>query len=120
LEESHWGDPVEDIGKLTTSYILRIIYFHKIRKVAYEATLKLLSAYFETINIPETRKALENRIRIMIAGCLMMRVDGISSMWLPWVHNDTKKEIVRRLAVKLVLEKNQLSIQDILEQANII
>ena len=120
LEESHWGDPVEDIGKLATSYILRIIYFGQIRQVAYEATLRLLDAYFETLNIPEFRETLENRMRIMIAGCLLMRVDGISSMWLPWVHDDVKKETTRRLAVKLVLESQQYSIIDIINHTNII
>jgi 5-methylthioribose kinase len=120
LEESHWGDPVEDIGKLATSYILRIIYFDKIRRVAYRAALKLLNAYFEALKIPEPRQELESRIRIIIAGCLLMRVDGISSMWLPWVNDDTKKEIARRLAVALVLEKKQLSIKDVLALTKII
>ena len=118
LEESHWGDPVEDIGKLTASYILRIIYFRQIRQVAYEATIKLLDAYFETLDIPEPRKALENRMRFMIAGCLLMRVDGISSIWIPWVHDDAKKGITRQLAVKLVLEDQQLSLKDLLSQTN--
>jgi len=120
LEESHWGDPVEDIGKLATSYILRIIYFHRVRQAAYEATLRLLSAYFETVQIPEARETLENRMRIMIAGCLLMRVDGISRMWLPWVHDDVKKGITRQLAVKLVLESQQFSIIDIINHTNII
>jgi len=120
LEESHWGDPVEDIGKLATSYILRIIYFHQIRQIAYEATLKLIESYFETLSIPEPRDVLENRIRVMIAGCLLMRVDGISSMWLPWVHDDAKKELTRQLAVKLVLGNPQFSIKEILNQTNVI
>jgi 5-methylthioribose kinase len=120
LEECHWGDPVEDIGKLATSYILRIIYFRQIRQIAYEATLKLLDSYFETLDIPEPRKELENRMKTMIAGCLLMRIDGISSMWLPWVHDDAKKEITRQLAVTLVLEDKQLSIKDLLDQINIV
>jgi aminoglycoside phosphotransferase (APT) family kinase protein len=120
LEECHWGDPVEDIGKLTTSYILRIIYFPQIRQVAYEAVLRLLASYFETLNIPETREALENRMKIMIAGCLLMRVDGISSMWLPWVHDEAKKENTRQLAVNLVLENPQYAIKDLLDQSKII
>ena len=120
LEESHWGDPVEDIGKLATSYILRIIYFPQIRQIAYQATLKLLESYFETLSIPEPREVLENRIRVMIAGCLLMRVDGISSMWLPWVHDDAKKEITRKLAIKLVLGDQQFAIKDILSQTNLI
>ena len=120
LEESHWGDPVEDIGKLATSYILRIIYFDKIRQVAYEAALKLLKAYFEVLKIPERRSELESRMRIMIAGCLLMRVDGISSMWLPWVHDDAKKETTRQIAIKLVLESQQLSIIDIINQTIIL
>ena len=119
LEESHWGDPAEDIGKLSTSYILRIIYFDKIRQVAYEAAIHLLDAYFETLKIPESREELESRIRIMIAGCLLMRVDGISSLWLPWVHDDAKKELTRQLAVALVLENKQLSIKDVLQHAKI-
>lgn len=119
LEESHWGDPVEDIGKLATSYILRIIYFCQIRRVAYEAILRLLDAYFETLNIPEPRETLANRMRVMIAGCLLMRIDGISSMWLPWVQDDAKKEIIRQLAVKLVLGDQQFSIKDILNQTNL-
>ena len=118
LEESHWGDPVADIGKLATSYILRFIYFRPIRRIAYEAILKLFESYFETLNIPETRQALENRMRIMIAGCLLMRVDGISSMWLPWVHDEAKKEIARQLAVSLVLEDRRLSLEDLLKQTH--
>jgi 5-methylthioribose kinase len=120
LEESHLGDPVEDVGKLATSYILRIIYFGKIRQVAYEALIQLLDAYFETLKIPESREVLESRMRIMIAGCLLMRVDGISSMWLPWVHDDAKKEITRQLAVALVLDNKRLSIKDVLKHAKII
>ncbi len=119
LEESHWGDPVEDIGKLTATYILRIIYFKQIRQVAYEATLKLLDSYFETLNIPESIEELEYRMRIMTAGCLLMRIDGISSMWLPWVHDDTKKELVRQLAVSLVLEDKHYALQTILEKNNL-
>lgn len=119
LEESHWGDPVSDIGKLTASYLLRIIYFDQIKDVAYSATLKLLVSYFETLNIPESREELEKRLRIMIAGCLLLRVDGISSMWLPWVHNEDKKELTRELAVSLVLEEKPNSLQELLEQSNI-
>lgn len=118
LEESHWGDPVADIGKLAASYILRIIYFPKIRRIAYKAALRLLDSYFKTLVIPEAGKKLENRMRIMIAGCLLMRVDGISSMWLPWVHDDAKKETTRRLAVALVLEGPQRSIKNLLDRAN--
>jgi 5-methylthioribose kinase len=112
LEESHWGDPVEDVGKLATSYVLRMIYFDSVRQAAYNATLRLLNAYFDALKIPETRQELETRMRVMIAGCLLMRIDGISSMWLPWVHNDVKKETTRQLAVKLVLESRQASIID--------
>jgi 5-methylthioribose kinase len=114
LEESHWGDPIEDIGKLTASYILRIIYFNQIKQTAYEAAIKLLDSYYDTLIIPEPKHALEPRMRIMTAGCMMMRGDGISSMWLPWVHDDAKKELARQLAVSLVLEDKQISIQTIL------
>ena len=120
LEESHWGDPIEDIGKLTASYILRIIYFNQIKQTAYKATIKLLDSYFETLKIPEPKHELEPRMRIMTAGCMMMRVDGISSMWLPWVHEDAKKELARQLAVSLVLEDKQSSIQTILEKSNLL
>lgn len=116
LEESHWGDPAADIGKLAASYILRIIYFPEIRPMAYKAALRLLEAYFKTLAIPEAVEELQNRIRIMIAGCLLMRVDGISSMWLPWVHDEAKKETTRRLAVALVLEGPQRSIKDLLDR----
>lgn len=115
LEECHWGDPAEDIGKLATSYILRMIYFEKVRQAAYESTARLLDAYFETINIPESRQSLEGRMRIMIAGCMLMRVDGISSMWLPWVHDEAKKETARQLAVELVLGDRQFSILAIID-----
>jgi 5-methylthioribose kinase len=120
LEESHWGDPIEDIGKLSASYILRIIYFNQIKQMAYEAVIKLLDSYFDTLKIPEPKHELEIRMRIMTAGCMMMRVDGISSMWLPWVHEDTKKELARQLAVSLVLEDKQISIQTILEKSNLL
>jgi len=118
LEESHWGDPAADIGKLAASYILRIIYFPRIRRTAYKAALSLLEAYFKTLAIPEAVEELQNRIRIMIAGCLLMRVDGISSMWLPWVHDDAKKETTRRLALALVLEGPQRSIKDLLKHTD--
>jgi 5-methylthioribose kinase len=120
LEESHWGDPVEDIGKLTASYILRFIYFDQIKKIAYDAAFMLLHAYFKALNIPEDRVELEKRLRIMIAGCLLLRVDGISSMWLPWVHDDYKKGLTRKLAVALVLEDKRFSIQTILEKNNLL
>lgn len=115
LEESHWGDPIEDIGKLVTSYVLRMIYFDHIRSKAYDAVGKLIDTYFKNLTIPESREILENRMRVMVAGCLLMRVDGISSMWLPWVHDDEKKEITRHLAVKLVLEKEPCSLQNTLK-----
>ncbi len=115
LEESHWGDPVEDIGKLATSYVLRMIYFDWIRSKAYDAVVRLVDTYFENLSIPESRETLENRMRVMIAGCLLMRVDGISSMWLPWVHDDRKKEVTRQLAVKLVLDEEPNSLSSILE-----
>ena len=88
--------------------------------MAYEATIKLLDSYFETLKIPEPKHELEPRMRIMMAGCMMMRVDGISSMWLPWVHEDAKKELARQLAVSLVLEDKQSSIQTILEKSNLL
>jgi len=74
----------------------------------------------ETLKIPEARESLEDRMRIMIAGCMLMRVDGISSMWLPWVHDDAKKEITRQLAVKLVLGDQQFSIIIIINHANMV
>jgi hypothetical protein len=120
LEESHWGDPIEDIGKLTASYILRIIYFNQIKHTAYEAAIKLLDSFFDTLKIPEPKHELESRMRIMTAGCMMMRVDGISSKWLPWVHDDAKKELVRQLAVSLVLEDKRIPIQTILEKSNLL
>ena len=116
LEECHWGDPVEDIGKLTTSYILRMVYFDHIRSKAYDAAIRLIDTYFENLTIPESIEPLDNRMRVMVAGCLLMRVDGISSMWLPWVHNEQKKEITRELAVKLVLENEQYSLANLIKQ----
>ena len=116
LEESHWGDPIEDIGKLATSYILRMIYFDHMRPKAYDAVVRLMDAYFENLTIPESRESLENRMRIMVAGCLLMRVDGISSMWLDWVHDEPKKEKTRELAVKLVLGDEQYSLADLIRQ----
>jgi aminoglycoside phosphotransferase (APT) family kinase protein len=115
LEECHWGDPVEDIGKLTSSYVLRMIYFEPIRSKALAAAVRLLDTYFKNLAIPESRETLENRMRVMVAGCLLMRVDGISSMWLPWVHDDEKKETTRDLAVKLVLDEEPCSLSAILE-----
>lgn len=115
LEESHWGDPIEDIGKLITSYILRMVYFDRMRSKAYEAAVRLMDTYFENLTIPESRKTLENRMRIMVAGCLLMRVDGISSMWLDWVHDEAKKETTRKLAVKLVLEDEHYSLADLIK-----
>ena len=116
LEESHWGDPVEDIGKLTTSYVLRMIYFDHIRSNAYDAAVRLIDTYFENLTIPESRETLEKRMRVMVAGCLLMRVDGISSLWLPWVHDEHKKEISRELAVKLILEDEQYSLANSIKQ----
>lgn len=115
LEESHWGDPVEDIGKLATSYILRMIYFDGVRAKAYDAVVRLIDTYLENLTIPESREDLEKRIRFMVAGCLLMRVDGISSMWLPWVHDEEKKELARALAVKLVLDKEPRTISAVLK-----
>jgi len=97
---------------------LRMIYFPEIRRIAYKAALRLLDAYFQTLAIPETVAELQNRIRIMMAGCLLMRVDGISSMWLPWVHDEAKKETTRRFAVSLVLQDPQRSIKDLLDRMN--
>jgi Ser/Thr protein kinase RdoA (MazF antagonist) len=119
LEESYWGDPAADIGKLAASYILRIIYFPEVRQSAHAAIVRLLEAYFGALDIPESREKLENRIRVMTAGCLMMRVDGISSMWLPWVHDETKKEITRRLALSFVLNDPRLSISKLLDTAKL-
>ena len=115
LEESHWGDPVEDIGKLITSYILRMIYFDSVRDNAYDAVVRLIDTYFENLTIPESREALETRMRVMVAGCLLMRVDGISSMWLPWVQDEKKKEFTRPLAVKLVLDEEPCSLSAVLK-----
>lgn len=115
LEECHWGDPVEDIGKLAASYVLRMIYFEGIRPEACEAADKLVDSYFENLAIPESREALEKRMRVMVAGCLLMRVDGISSMWLPWVHDAKKKEITRHLAIKLVLDEEPCAISALME-----
>jgi 5-methylthioribose kinase len=105
LEESHWGDPIEDIGKLSAAYVLRIIYFEPIREIAYQATVRLIDSYFGTLRIPESSKDLKKRFRVMLAGCLLLRIDGISSKWLPWVHEPDKKEITRRLAFSLATEE---------------
>lgn len=119
LEESHWGDPIEDIGKLSASYVLRIIYFEPIRKIAYRATLRLIGSYFETLKIPESVKDLKKRFRVMLAGCLLLRIDGISSRWLPWVHEPYKKEITRRLALSLVLEEeSRYPLEDLIDPKN--
>jgi 5-methylthioribose kinase len=118
LEESHWGDPIEDIGKLAASYVLRIIYFPSLKKIAYDAALGLLTSFFETLQIPDSSEELEKRLRIMIAGCLLLRIDGISSLWLPWVHDEAKKARTRQLAAALVLEDSQSSIEAILKKHN--
>ena len=108
FEEAHAGDPVEDIGKLTASYLLRIIYFEKIRKDALEATQLLLESYFSHLDIDEDVEALKERLRVYIAGCMLLRVDGISNKWLPWVHVEEKKEITRRFAVELLKSTDDL------------
>jgi aminoglycoside/choline kinase family phosphotransferase len=119
LEESHWGDPIEDIGKLSAAYVLRIIYFEPIREISYQATIRLIDSYFETLKIPESKKELRKRFRIMLAGCLLLRIDGISSRWLPWVHEPDKKEMVRRLALSLVIEEeSSYPLEDLIDPKN--
>ncbi len=113
LEEGHLGDPVEDIGKLSASYCLRIIYFEKIKEDAFNALLKLLEAFFANLKIPENRNDMERRLKIMMAGVILFRVDGLSSKWMPWTDMENKKNLARDLSLNLILGANN-TIVDIL------
>ena len=107
FEEGHLGDPVEDIGKLSASYCLRIVYFEKVRQDAFNSVLKLLRIYFSTLNIPESKIKLEKRLKVMMAGVMLFSVDGLRNNWLPWVHDENKRKLARELALDLILDDNK-------------
>ncbi len=115
LEEGHLGDPVEDVGKLLTSYLLRIVYFKEIKEDAYQASLKLFDAYFSTLDIPEDKEEIKKRLRAMLAGCMLFRVDGISKKFISWTQEESKKEIVREFALSIILDE-ETSIPDIIKE----
>lgn len=104
FEEGHLGDPVEDIGKLSASYCLRIAYFEKVRQDAFESLIKLLKTFFATLNIPEGRVELEKRLKAMMAGVMLLSVDGLRNNWLPCVHDEEKRKLARELALDLILD----------------
>jgi hypothetical protein len=114
LEESHWGDVAEDIGKLIgSSYLLRAIYFPAVCETAIAAATAGLTEFFKTLKITEDHADVEKKIRVMMAGCMMMRIDGISSTWLPWVHDAVKQEKTRKLAAQLLLDSDHDVIETI-------
>lgn len=104
FEEGHLGDPIEDIGKLSASYCLRIAYFEKVKQNAFESLIKLLKTFFATLKIPESRVELEKRLKVMMAGVILLSVDGLRNNWLPWVHDEAKIKIARELALDLILD----------------
>ena len=104
FEEAHLGDPVEDIGKLSASYCLRIAYFKKVRRDAFNSVIKLLKIFFSTLKIPESKSELEKRLKVMVAGVILLSVDGLRNSWLPWVHDKNKKKLARELALNLILD----------------
>ena len=107
FEEGHLGDPIEDIGKLSASYCLRIIYFKKVRQDAFDSVIKLLKTFFATLNIPESEVELERRLKVMMAGVILLSVDGLRNNWLPWVHNERKRMLARELALNFILDDNK-------------
>lgn len=104
FEEGHLGDPVEDIGKLSASYCLRIAYFGKVRRHALESIIKLLKTFFANLNIPESKVELEKRLKVMMAGVMLLSVDGLRNNWLSWVHEEAKRKLARELALDLILD----------------
>ena len=104
FEEGHLGDPIEDIGKLSASYCLRIVYFEKVRRDAFESVIKLLKTFFATLNIPESEVELKKRLKVMMAGVMLLSVDGLRNNWLPWVRNESKRKLARELALDLILD----------------
>lgn len=107
FEEGHLGDPVEDIGKLSASYCLRIAYFEKVRQDAFDSVIKLLKTFFSTLNIAESKGELEKRLKVMMAGVMLLSVDGLRNNWLPWVHDENKRKLARELALDLILDDDK-------------
>ncbi|MCK5061107.1 aminoglycoside phosphotransferase family protein [Candidatus Parcubacteria bacterium] len=107
FEEGHLGDPVEDIGKLSASYCLRIAYFEKVRQDAFDSILKLLRTFFSNLKIPESKVEMEKRLKVMIAGVMLLSVDGLRNNWLPWVHDENKRKLARELALCLILDNDK-------------
>lgn len=107
FEEGHLGDPVEDIGKLSASYCLRITYFEKVRQDAFDSVIKLLKTFFSTLNIAESKDELGKRLKVMMAGVILFSVDGLRNNWLPWVHDENKRKLTRELTLDLILDDNK-------------
>lgn len=104
LEEAHIGDPIEDVGKLLTSCILKFFFFDEIKLSAKEDVLSLLEGFLQNLQIPEDMDQLQKRLKIFISGCLLFRIDGISSAWLDW-KDEIKKQKVRNFSLTLLKEK---------------
>jgi|GEM_PF-6524127 len=115
LEEAHLGDPSFDFGILLAHYLLRGIYHRKIRAKALRTAQIMYRLFLQKIRIPENKKRLENRLRSTIGGMMLGRLDGISSAWTWWIKKENTKKEIRKMAVKIILDKNR-SFNSILEE----
>lgn len=115
LEIAHLGDPALDIGTLVARYLLVAEYYKRVRYRAVKATIEILKTFLKDLNIPINKIDLENRIKKVIAGIMLMEIDSIGQTWTKWFKRESARKSVREHAVQLVLDED-LSITDLIKK----
>ena len=106
LEEAHLGDPAFDIGILLGSYLLRAVYYPKIRAQAFRAMKAMIQEFYNSLKVPEEKQALDRRIKQHAGGLMLCRIDGLPSRWTKWVKDERKKEKIRTVAADFILDQS--------------
>lgn len=105
LEEAHLGDPSFDFGILLAHYFLRGIYHKKIRTKALRAILEMYKIFMSKVKVLESKKNLADRVKGIIGGMMLGRMDGFSAEWTNWIKKESLKKKIREVAVQLILDR---------------
>jgi len=106
LEEAHLGDPAFDIGILLGSYLLRAVYYPKIRTQAFRAMKAMIQEFYNSLKVPEEKQALDRRIKQHAGGLMLSRIDGLPSRWTKWIKDERKKADIRVVATDFILDQS--------------